>query len=541
MEESTVFCYNLSMENYCLNYSPSYMDNYTARQLVLPLDVAISIDKNDPVVTFHEVIEEVNLSKYFKRGSNLGRIGYDRFMLLKIILFAFMENIRSLRDIEKACRTDIRFMWLAQEERPTHMTLANFMNNCLSDTIENIFIDINKYLIEKNSIDTSKLYIDGTKIEAYANKYTFVWKRATYTFRDKLYKKIRKSIPVLNQFLNDNGYSSRYNIENDYSLETLYEIKELLIKHLIDNGIVEVKGKGKRRDISQKLRDEFISHYNNLSKYAEIIKTCGENRNSYSKTDKDATFMHLKEDYMRNGQLKPAYNLQLGVSNGYIMSLGVFQERDDSRTLIPFLLNFKNQYGYYPLYPVADAGYGSLANYRFLELNGMELYLKYSMYSKEKKSNGNFIDKFIKIDDKTLICPNNKKLNLLYEKKNRKVKELKDQIYGCEDCSDCIFSKTCKKSVKNKDLNRVVRINFEWKRYRLKVLNNLTSDIGNELKKNRSSQVEGAFGVIKEDMQYKRLHRRTMKKVKFEFYLIAIAFNLRKYHNQKQPTEPLMN
>lgn len=530
---------NVDLE--CLNYNPLSKDYYTARQLILPLDYDFIIDKDDPVRLFVEVMEGENLGKYIKKSSDLGRTGYNRFTLLEIILFAFMENIRTLRGIEKACKTDIRFMWLAKNEKPTHTTLANFINNDLNENIERIFIDLNRVIIKKLKIDTSKLYIDGTKIEAYANKYTFVWKKATISFKNKLIAKVNKAIGDLNLFLDQTLQNNIFEIREDYSPEFLCEIIKMLQEYIDKNDIKEVSGKGTRKHQSQRLRDKFQEYYNFMLKYIEIINTCGDNRNSYSKTDKDATFMHLKEDYMRNGQLKPAYNLQIGVSDSYILSLGVFQDRDDVGTFVPFLENYKKQYGFYPKYPVADSGYGSLNNYLYLEQNKMEIYTKYAMYSKEKDSGGSFTDRFQKVDETTLKCPNDKKLKFLYEKVNRKNRKLKDYVYECENCSNCPFEQECKKYAINKDKNRKVSINYEWKKLKLQALKNLTSDLGNQLKINRSIQVEGAFGVIKEDMKYQRLQRRTIKRVEIEFYLVAIAFNLRKYYHNVYPSNILPN
>lgn len=524
-----------------LNYNPTNKDYYTARQLILPLDYDFLIEKDDPVRMFVEVMEGENLGKYIKKSSDLGRTGYNRFTLLEIILFAFMENIRTLRGIEKACKTDIRFMWLSKSERPSHTTLANFINNDLNENIEKIFIEINKVFIKKLKIDTSKLYIDGTKIEAYANKYTFVWKKATISFKNKLIAKISTTLNDLNLFMDQSLQSETYEIRDDYSPDFLIEIIQKLQEFIDKNNIQIVFGKGKHKHQSQRLRDKFQNYYDYMLKYIEIIDTCGDNRNSYSKTDKDATFMHLKEDYMKNGQLKPAYNLQIGVSNGYILSLGVYQDRDDVGTLKPFLENYKRQYGFYPKYPVGDSGYGSLSNYLYLERNNMELYTKYAMYSKEKDNGGNFIDKFETIDDNTIRCPNNRNLNFIYTKINRRNRELNDYVYECEDCSGCPFEKVCKKNTIQKERNRRVSINYEWKKLRLKVLQNLSTDFGNQLKINRSIQVEGAFGVIKEDMKYQRLHRRSKKKAEIEFYLVAIAYNLRKYYHNLHPNNILPN
>lgn len=167
-----------------LAYNIPKQDYYSPVQLKLPVDVSYSIDEDDPLRTFMEVIGGLNLNKYFKK-SHRGREGYNDTILLKIVLFAFMENIRSLRAIEKECKTDIRFMWLSGGIKPSHMAFQRFISERLIKEIDLIFYEVNSYLIEKENIDTSILYIDGTKIEANARKFSFVWKKAILNYQKK--------------------------------------------------------------------------------------------------------------------------------------------------------------------------------------------------------------------------------------------------------------------------------------------------------------------------------------------------------------------
>lgn len=449
--------------------------------------------------------------------------------MFKVVLFGFMNNIRSLRGLELACKTDIRFMYLMDYEKPSHQSFMNFINDYLIDSVDNILLDINRYLIKEEDIDTSRLYIDGTKIEANSNKYSFVWKKATIKNREKLYLKIINNKDSINGVLK--LIKSKHLIPSllEYTPDIILKPYEDILSYIKDNNITLVYGKGFRKTIFQRVLELLKNYYSFLTKYIDIVDTCGNNRNSYSKTDKDATFMHMKEDYMKNGQLKPGYNLTHTVSSGYIMSIYVSCDRDDTGTLIPTIEKFKSMYGHYPKFPVADSGYGSLKNYRYLKNHNMELYLKYPMYSKEKDTMGSFTDNFLKHEDK-LICPNNKHLNFKWNKFRYGIRY---QIYECEDCIDCPYIKKCFKYSKYKGLNKKVELNEEWKTLKLETLSNLLSPLGNTLKKQRSQQVEGAFGVIKEDMMYRRLKRRGYLKVYTELTLIAIAFNLRKHHHSK--------
>jgi transposase len=499
---------------------------FNPKQLKLPLSFEILIPFDSEVRTFDEVFRRINFKKYLVAGKNKGRSPYNPINMLKLILFCHMEKITSLREMEKAAKNDVRLMWLTDEMKPSHQAIKNFMDAQLKASITTIFQAINQELIKIEQINTHILYVDGTKIEANANKYTFVWKGSVQKFQEKLYRKIDKLMVNLNQ---------RYNLEGLYfELATTYEVDALeCIKRFIETEIEKeaisfVYGKGTRKKPLQRDYELLTDYIEKLRSYQEHLEIMGSHRNSYAKTDHDATFMHMKEDHMRNGQLKAGYNVQIGVSDEYILHLDIFQDRSDYHTFIPFLNSYHESMGGYPKYPVADAGYGGLKNYRFLKENGLELYQKYSMYSKDtadqKYINNPFrAENYQKDKQGNYICPKGRQMIYLFQRRNGK------KIYECQSCKRCPLANQCKKGKKAKR----IEVNEELWAYQKEVRENLKSELGIELRIQRSIQVEGAFGVIKEAFKFRRFKYRTMKNVKFEFILIAIGYNFAKYHKKK--------
>ena len=272
-----------------------------------------------------------------------------------------------------------------------------------------------------------------------------------------------------------------------------------------------------------------------LAEYVQKVDICGPNRNSYSKTDTSATFMRMKKDYMGNDQLLPAYNIQVGVTDEYIAVLDVNQYRSDMDCFVPLMEKFNSIYGFYPTYPVADAGYGSYNNYIYCEEKGMEKYMKFPMFKKETKDkkyhNNPFRAVNFKIDEEGIMrCPNNKAFHFKYRKAVRGNEYgRQEEIYECEDCTGCPYAEQCKKTSKN----RTIRVNEELTAMHKEVIDNLESIQGTLLRMNRSIQAEGTFGIMKNDRNYKRIVRRGIESVNLELYLVAIGQNLYKYYNKK--------
>ena len=512
-------------------------NNYcNSKQGYLPLFLSDCLDLLDPVLTFDRLMGGIDLNKYLTDipEYTTGRLRYNPVNMLKTVLFGFMTSgYCSLRELEDNCKVNIRFMYLMDHQTPSYRTFGYFINEILQDKIENIFNDINHAIFNDEHVDLQHLYIDGSKFEANANKQTWVWKKATEKFRYKLYEKITAEIEEINAEIAWSGVQITTNPE--YVPDYLNEIVEQLVLLWELDTSTFVYGSGKRKSKEQRHYEHLTTFCQKLQEYIQKIEICGPNRNSYSKTDNSATFMRIKTDYMGNDQLLPAYNVQIGVADEYIAVVDVNHYRSDMDCFVPLMEHFKQTYGFYPKYPVADAGYGSYNNYIFCEQNGIEKYMKFPMFKKETKDQKYHEDPFravnFRIDEQGVMrCPNDKAFHFLYRKNVRGNQYgRKEELYECEDCSGCPYAEKCKKT----DKNRTVRINQELTSMHQEVIENLESIHGALLRMNRSIQAEGSFGIMKNDRWYKRIVRRGIHSVKLEVLLVAIGHNLYKYQKKK--------
>lgn len=516
------------MEN-TTNTGPNYIVNYNPCQLMLAMDLSLEIDENDPVMSFVEVMKGVNLGKYVKAVTSNNTHSHNRRMLLTVLLFAYQENIRSLDKIAQLCRHDIRFIWLSNGEKPSKMAFSRLLS-LLTDTIDNIFFEINKYLIGDIQINDDIQFIDGTKIEANANKNSFVYKKRIMNSRNDLFDKITNAIHRVNF-----EYGYNYPINYVYDSKELGYIAQYLMEVMVVGGITPVYGKGQRKSMIQRDYDEILSYYIKLMEYEYWLDVIGD-RNSCSKVDHDATFMATKWDYYnQSGITRPCYNAQIAVSDGVIVNADLFQNPADTNTYIPFMERYNEHMGKRPKYPMADAAYGTYANYMYNIKHGVELIQKYSMYNKKndpkfKKNKYNSLNWEVN-EEGYKICPNNRVFDVfLKERYEQSGKELQvKHIYTEKDkCENCPFIKACTKGE-----FRTISKNVVHEEMQAEVDKNLSEDFGIWLKKQRCAQVEGVFGSLKENAKFTRFTRRGMKNVKTEFLLVCIGHNLRKFHQYR--------
>ena len=515
-EELSGICYNIFMLTNRLH------PNYKPVQLILPVDYERIIDDCDPVVSFLEVVRGLNLVQYINT-SNKVRQEYNPETMLHLILFGYMENVRSLRDLEKACRNDIRFMYLGESIKPSFMAFQRFIDTKLTASIDDIFYAVNNYLIEAEDIDTDILYVDGTKIEANARKTSFVWKKAILNHQSNLYLKVSKLLIQI-----ENEFDIQSVIKDVYSVEDL-ESSITQLRHCIeDNQVQFVFGKGSRKSPYQRVYEHLVSYQNKLEAYVKHLEICGQ-RNSYSKTDHDATFMHGKEDYYnKTGIFKPYYNVQIGVSDEYILHYGVYPNPTDTKTWIPFMETMKARYGFLPSKPVADAGYGSYDNYMYNLENEMALTMKYSMFSKEDESS--FKKKLYNIKNMKdygdrLESNDGHVYDYSHDNEDTRGNYLRiRQIYKHSNWDESMKELGIPKSItKDVVLNELQNTAKE----------KLKSDEGIQTRIQRSIQVEGAFAEIKSNTEYKRIQRRGNKRVKTDICMVIMGYNLKKFHSKK--------
>lgn len=501
------------------------------RQLTIPFNTDVLIKTDDSVRLLNKIIDELDFSSLYGCYSRNGRPPKSPIALFKVLVYAYMNCKYSSRAIETACRRDVNFIWLLNGvPAPDHNTISRFRSGRLSEVMESLFYQLVKKLGELGEIEYKNIFIDGTKIEANANKYTFVWKKAVQKNAIRLDTKVKVLISEI-----DGMYGTTFlEMENCEGIKNLQDVHKFMDELRIKQEVEFVHGIGKRKSTVQKQSELLNEYIEKVSKYNDYSDTFG-NRNSFSKTDKDATFMRMKDDHMRNSQLKPGYNVQIGVEGEYIVGADIFSERSDQLTLIPFMENIKENLGVKYTNIVADAGYESEENYLYLENESHTSYIKPSNYEITKKKS--FKKKIEKRENMTYdescdeyICHENRRLKFQYEKKRKSKSgfESKVKVYECESCEDCKIKGQCTKAKGNK----VIELSPGFAKYREESLRNIVSEEGTKLRVNRSIQVEGAFGVIKQDYGFRKFMLRGSGLVKTEFLILSFGYNINKLHSK---------
>jgi len=520
------------------------MQDYTSLeqpyQLVLPLNIEVQIPKDDPVRLVRYCIGGMDLSALYQNCHHVNRNQASPAQMLAILSYAYANSIFSTRKIEEACRSNIKFMYLLEgKPAPDHATISRFLTKRLRPCIKEIFAQMGKLLEKLGAVTFQDIFIDGTKIESFANKYKFVWRKAVEKHRDKLLAK-------LPAFLEKTGSDFDLHIAcgDAVHLRQLKNLRRKLRQKIVADGTVFVHGSGKRKEPIQRALEELDSYIVRLKNYiAELHEMRG--RNSYAKTDKDATFMRMKEDAMKNGQLKPAYNVQYGSDSEFILWASVGPQTTDTNTLVPFLREFEKYYGTCCENVVADAGYESEENYTYLEDLGLKSFIKPVSYEKSKTRKwkndiGRFENMTYLPDEDAYICANGRKLKAerTYQHTTKTGYKSEKTCYACEDCTNCPMKENCihgnhfKKPMEERTKRLTVAKKFL--RQRQEDLERITSEEGIELRVNRSIQAEGAFADIKEDMGFRRFLGRGTGNALLAVMLLAMAHNIQKLHHKIQ-------
>jgi len=505
---------------------PTFKD-YTMNQLQLPLSFEDFIPKNHLVRVVNTVVDSLELKPLYDRYKEGGCPAYHPRMMLKVMIYSFSQKIYSSRQIAKALRENINFMWIAGGNKPDFRTINRFRLD-MKDIIEDVFYEILHLLIEKKYINLQNYFLDGTKIEANANKYTFVWNKSVSNYDRKLDEKIRAHLCEINRIVADEN-----RIYLDQDLEETGENSRITasqVEAVIESIDKKLAENPKDKTLKKKTREFKKDILPRKQKY-EASFTAFKGRNSYSKTDPDATFMRMKEDAMLNGQLKPGYNIQIGTENRYIVGFTIHPNPTDTKTMIPHLEHLKSKLGKLPENIIADAGYGSEENYEYLEEQQLGSYVKYNKFHWEKKKKNRenpYLSENLPYIPETdsFICRNGKQLKHVGNQKyvTEAGYETRRDIYRCEDCSGCLYATECK----NTEKPRTIRVSHRLNELKRKANENLCSEKGLKLRSQRVVEVEQVFGRIKGCWSFRRFHLRGTEKVKIEWGLLAIAHNITK-------------
>ena len=502
---------------------------YSPNQTVLfPERIDKDISPDDPVRLVSAVIDSLDISGIRKLYKACGRSPYHPKMLLKVVLYAYMNNIYSCRKIESSLKRDVHFIWLAGYEQPDFVTVNRFRNR-VKDEINKVFTQLVLLLNAKGLVTLDVEYIDGTKIESKANKYTFVWRKTVERNRARLMEKIKALLSQVDDAIaQDKAVTDEaVSFTPEVLTEICAELRDTLSK---EPAPTDKEGKASVRQRQKQVR-ELEEMADKLSEYDGRLEKL-DGRNSYSKTDPDATFMRMKEDAMNNGQTKPGYNLQIGTENQFITDFGLFPNPGDTLTMVSFLGSFSSRYSRVPGEVCADSGYGSEENYAFMEANGTEAYVKYNYFHKEQKRDfRNDIFRlenlFYNVEKDYFVCPMGQHMERVGTKHERTEGGYVSvsAVYRAQRCDGCPLRWGCHKSRQGE---REMTANHLLLEYRRKARERLTSEKGLEHRSKRPIEPEAVFGQIKYNMQYKRFRHFGKDKVTMDFAFFAMAFNLKK-------------
>ena len=498
--------------------------SYTQNDFLLfPPCIGDFIPENHPVRIVNAILDNFDISEIESTYKGGGTTSYHPRMLLKVVVYAYLTNVYSGRRMASLLEENVIFMWLSGMNRPDFRTINRFRSERLADgRFESIFRQVVELLHDEGLISLDVQYIDGTKIESVANKYTFVWKGSVEKNKAKLIAKVDGVLKEAEAVLEEENAGEP---QEEISKEDLQKRTDRILERMDKDGISDKK----LRKAVSKVKEDSLPKLDEYDKHLEIL---GE-RNSYSKTDPDATFMHMKEDAMNNGQTKPGYNVQIATENQYIVNYDLYWRPTDYGTLIPFLESFYDSYGFYSSEIVADSGYGSEQNYEFMFANGMTPYVKYNLFHKEMKRK--FLknpfhkaNMFYNQEQDFYICQMGQRIEHVADKKT--VSDLgyvsHTSLYKTANCSGCPLRGMC---YNGKDDRRTIEVNHRAHSFKNSAKTLLTSDRGLMHRSKRPIEPESCFGNIKFNHGFKRFHLKSTRKTKVEWGLVSLAHNLRKY------------
>ena len=574
---SSVTLYNVTMIN-----SKYYNEFFELGQQKINFKFfELSLPDDDPVYTLKKVMEDLDFTNLLAQYSDKGRNGFNPIMKYAVLTYANMRGVRAVDRIVELCKRDLAFIWLTQGEQPGRDAFYDFINRKLtSEILDDLNYQFLRRLKKEGLITLEALYIDGTKIEANASRYTFVWRGTLNYHLAGLLDTIDSLYTRYNELLNENEYGQKYDLGNVQmfiieGMDKVHDVieknrKRKLTKHKkisnntvieIDNcsplellklqknlvkiadgeGISFVYEKRQKKSEIQKLYDELEECGKRLMKYKDCFEIMGSDRNSYSKTDLEATFMRMKEDHMLNGQLKPAYNVQIAVENYFIIHGYVSNDRTDYNTLIPVIRKHQTAFGKILKEVTADSGYCSEKNLLYLKENDIASFIKLQDHEQRKtraykEDIGKHYNMTYQIfeDEHYYVCHDGRELRHVgTETRKQDGYTQTFEVYTCADCSGCDHKAKCLYKYnpeKDADKNKVMKINEQWEELKASSHANIESEKGILNRQIRSIQTEGHFGDIKENENFRRFNHRSTEKVYKEFMLYAIGRNINKYH-----------
>jgi transposase len=537
--------------------------------MLLPPHLDDLIPAGHLVRVVNETIDRLNVEPVLATYKGSGASAYHPTMLLKVLIYAYLNKIYSSRRIAKALRENVHFMWLSGMSRPDFRTLNLFRSSRLKGVIDEVFSSMALFLLDHQLIDLSEYFVDGTKLRADANRHKVVWAKSTHRYKaiaQEHIKELLAEIERVNQ--QEQGlYGDRDLAEQGEQTTTItsQEVKETVAKinQLIESTLAPsvadpaaettmgsappttttVEGTGPlprecakaatikhTQRCQRQIEHTFLPKLERYEQQEQILA----GRNSYSRTDQDATVFRSKED-----QLLPCYNLLIGTQRQFILTYNFHQKKASESDAFPAHLDrlARAFHGLLPNAIISDAGFGSEENYVLVDRYGIGNYLKYSTFHQEQKQSwiqDPYRKEHFVYDESTdtYRCPQGRPLVFVSTTTSRSSTGYSSLIrrYQSRDCTDCPVASACKKG----EGPRSIQTNDLLARYRAQARDNLTSAYGLKVRKRRCTDVETPFADIKYNQEYNRCRLRGEAKMNIEIGLLSIAHNIKKIAIKKR-------
>lgn len=532
---------------------PTFKPYTQAQPSLIPPSWDELIPAGHQVRVVNRAVEQIDLELLLRKYKGGGTSSYHPGMMLKVLVYAYTQRIYSSRQIAKALRENVNFMWLSGGNRPDFRTINAFRGEKMSGVIEEVFSSVLELLVEEGYVKLENYFVDGSKVEADANPHKVVWAKSRAKYQQRLREKVKEllnEIEAVNEAENE-AYG-------DKDLEELGgggEIDAEKLEQKIAELNQRLKEKPEDKKLAKAVKVMEKDYLPRQKRYEEQERKLA-GRSSYSKTDEDATFFRMKEDRGAEKPLpRPAYNVQNGTEGQFVVGFSLHQRAGDTTCLIPHLEGLKDslmaiarrkpeiipqqddhQPRCLPKNISADAGYGSEENYAYFEEHQLGNYVKYNTFHREQQKHRKpeLIRKALfrsenfpyDTEQDEFICPANQRLTFQGTRRQRTENGYwtKIRMYEAPACNACPFKAECTRAKGN----RRMYVSFRLRRYREQAKNNLLSEQGKLLRIQRNVEVESVFGHIKHNMRFRRFHLRGLEKVKTEWGLVCIAHNMRK-------------
>ena len=507
---------------------------YTTEQpSLLPRSLDELIPEDHLVRVVNRVIEQIDLSSLFAKYKGGGTSSYHPKMMLKVLVYGYAEKIYSSRKIAKGLRENVNFMWISGGQQPDFRTINNFRSVVMKEAVRAVFGKVMELLVEEGYVKLENYFVDGTKIGANANAHKVVWAKKTQHYKEKLQQQIQELLDQIEQ-VNEAE-------EQEYGDDDLEELGP-------GGGLTAEKVQKKVEELNQLLKDQagkseeqkklkkIQKELPRLEKYEQQQKLLA-GRNSYSRTDVTASSLRMKEDRAAQKPLaRPAYNVQIGTENQFILGYSLHQSAGDTNCFIEHMERQEFLKQHPPHNLSADAGYGSEENYAYLETRQIGNFMKYNTFYQEQHpprkpelvEQARFRSVNFPYDPARdeFTCPAQHPLTYRETKPYKTSNGYLSQrrFYESAHCATCALKPKCTRAKGN----RRIQTSFELQRYRGQARANLVSEQGLRLRKQRSIEPETVFADIKHNRGFRRFSLRGLKKAETEWGILCMAHNLRK-------------